>query len=67
MAFDSARGFLERIYDDFMRLPDIGWVQARSVTLLYDGIISNTVTWNEARIGEMIDPAIFTPPQEENE
>lgn len=67
MAFDSARGFHERIYDDFMLLPDTGWVQARSVTLLYDGIVSNTVTWDKARIGAAIDPAVFTPPQEENE
>ncbi|KWV90769.1 hypothetical protein [Erythrobacter sp. YT30] len=67
MAFDSSRGFHERIYDDFMALPESGWVQARSVTLLYDGIVSNTVTWQQARIGEAIDPAIFTPPQEEDE
>lgn len=65
MAFDSARGFHERIYDDFVRLPDSGWVQARSVTLLYDGVISNTVLWTRAIVGEPIAPAVFTPPQED--
>ena len=62
MAFDSPGGFHERIYDDFIRLPESGWVQARSVTLLYDGIISNTVFWETVTIGEPIAPAIFTPP-----
>ncbi|MDJ0643290.1 MAG: hypothetical protein QNJ15_10755 [Erythrobacter sp.] len=65
MAFDSPRGFHERIYGDFIRLPDSGWVQARSVTLLYDGVISNTVFWDELVIGETIDPTVFTPPQQE--
>jgi hypothetical protein len=67
MAFDSARGFHERIYDDFVRLPEIGWVQARSITLLYDGIISNSVFWKSATIAEPIDPSIFTPPTERSE
>ncbi|WP_298468624.1 hypothetical protein [uncultured Erythrobacter sp.] len=65
MAFDSARGFHERIYGDFVRLPDSGWVQARSVTLLYDGVISNTVLWTKVTVGEPIDPSVFTPPQRE--
>ncbi|MBC6403796.1 MAG: hypothetical protein GDA39_00140 [Hyphomonadaceae bacterium] len=65
MAFDSERGFHERIYDDFVRLPDSGWVQARSVSLLYDGVISNTVSWETIKIGQPIEPTIFTPPQEQ--
>ncbi len=67
MAFDSPRGFHERIYDDFVRLPESGWVQARSVTLLYDGIISNSVLWTDVRIGEPIDISVFTPPKEGSE
>ncbi len=66
MAFDSPRGFHERIYDDFVRLPEIGWVQARSVTLLYDGVISNSVFWENVTIGEPIDPDVFTPPEQES-
>jgi len=62
MAFDSPRGFHERTYDDFVRLPDSGWVQAREVTLFYDGIKSNTVFWREVTVGEPIDPAVFAPP-----
>jgi len=57
----TPRGFHERLYSDFVRLEN-GWVQARSVTLLYDGVMSNTVFWEETSVGEAIDPVIFTPP-----
>ena len=61
MAFDAPRGWHERLYSDFVRLEN-GWVQARQVTLLYDGIIANSVFWRETRIGAPIDPALFAPP-----
>lgn len=61
MAFDTPRGFHERLYGDFVRL-DSGWVQARKVTLLYDGIVSNSVFWSQTRVGERLDPALFQPP-----
>lgn len=61
MAFRSPRGFHERLYDDFVKL-DSGWVQARNVTLLYDGVVANVVTWAAVIVGEPIDPAIFAPP-----
>ena len=64
MAFDSPRGFHERIYDDFVRMPESGWVQARSVTLRYDGIVSNTVQWDSVTIGEPIEESVFSPPGE---
>lgn len=63
LAFDTPRGFHERLYDDFVGLEN-GWVQARRVTLLYDGVMSNTVFWTDTRVGEAIDPALFAPPQE---
>lgn len=61
MAFQAPRGFHERLYGDFVRLEN-GWVQARRVTLIYDGLIANTVFWNKTRVGTMFDPALFTPP-----
>ncbi len=63
MAFDSPRGWHERLYDDYVRLEN-GWVQARSVTLLYDGIKNNTVFWSETKVGEAVDPQVFAPPTE---
>ncbi|MHA7819795.1 MAG: hypothetical protein ACX930_09140 [Erythrobacter sp.] len=62
LAFDTPRGFHERLYDDFVKLEN-GWVQARRVTLLYDGVMANTVLWTETRVGEPIDAALFAPPE----
>ncbi len=61
MGFTTPRGFHERTYDDFTRLPT-GWVQAREVTLFYNGVKANTVFWREVRVDEAIDPAVFAPP-----
>jgi hypothetical protein len=61
MAFRSPRGWHERHYDDFVRLEG-GWVQAREVTLFYDGVKNNTVFWRETRVGEPVDEALFDPP-----
>lgn len=61
MGFVTPRGFHERHYDDFIRLPS-GWVQAREVTLFYNGVKANTVYWRDVKVGEAIDPALFAPP-----
>lgn len=64
LGFRTPRGWHERVYDEFIRLPESGWVQARNVTLFYDGVKANTVDWREVSVGEPIDPAVFTPPAE---
>ncbi|ANU06355.1 hypothetical protein [Paraurantiacibacter namhicola] len=64
LAFRTPRGWHERTYDDFIRMPDSGWVQARTVTLYYDGVKSNTVWWREVAVGEPLDDALFAPPAE---
>lgn len=61
MAFRSPRGWHERHYGDFVRLEN-GWVQAREVTLYYDGVKNNTVFWRETRVGEPIAAGLFDPP-----
>ncbi len=63
MAFDSPRGFHERHYADFVKLPESGWVQAREVTLFYDGVKANTVFWRQVRVGEEIADSVFAPPE----
>lgn len=62
MAFDSPRGFHERIYDDFEAMTSPRWVQARSVTLFYDGVMANSVRWVRAQVNVAIDSATFAPP-----
>lgn len=62
MGFMSPRGWHERIYDDFVRYRKPDWVQARSVTLIYDGVKANTVFWEKAQVNAAIDPALFAWP-----
>ncbi len=62
MGFRTPRGWHERTYDDFVMLAAPRWLQARTVTLYYDGIKANTVHWTGYRVGAPIDPAIFAPP-----
>ena len=62
MGFRTPRGWHERTYSDFIRLPDSGWVQARTVSLFYDGVKANTVYWRQVEVEAKIDPAVFSPP-----
>ena len=62
MGFMTPRGWHERHYDDFIRLKRPDWLQARSVTLFYNGVKANTVTWRKVRVNPQIDPALFTYP-----
>ena len=69
MGFDTPKGFHERIYDGFYHPANSKWVQARDVTLYYDGVKANTVHWTSVSVGTPIDPKIFaypgTEPQKE--
>ncbi len=64
MGFRTPRGWHERTYDDFFQLPETGWVQARTVTLYYDGVKTNAVSWRTAEVGVPIDDRIFSPPSQ---
>ena len=59
MGFRTPRGFHERTYDDFLVAP--GWVQARRVTLTYDGVKQNEVRWTKVTVDPLLDPALFAP------
>lgn len=61
MGFMSPRGWHQRVYDGFYRLPGSAWLQAGEVTLFYNGVKANTVVWEEAAVDEAIDPALFGP------
>ncbi len=62
MGFRTPRGWHLRVYDDFVMLTDPRWLQARHVTLYYDGRKSNEVFWTKTRVNAEIDEALFTPP-----
>jgi len=64
MGFATPRGWHERHYDDFIRLRRPNWLQARSVTLYYNGVKANTVRWRKVQVNPQIDRSIFLYPAE---
>ena len=62
IGFSTARGWHERHYDDFVRQENPAWLQAREVTLYYNGAKANTLFWQRWVINGAIDPAVFKPP-----
>ncbi len=62
MAFMTPRGWHERHYDDFIRLKNPDWLQARTVTLFYNGVKANMVRWKTVTVNKAIAPSLFSAP-----
>jgi hypothetical protein len=62
MGFTTPRGWHVRTYDDFVRLKDPDWLQAREVTLYYNGVKANSVRWHRARVNAPIPDDLFAWP-----
>lgn len=62
MGFRTPKGWHHRTYDDFITLENPRWLQARHVTLYYDGRKSNEVFWTDTRVNSAIDAGTFKPP-----
>jgi len=60
--FATPRGWHVRIYDDFVRLQNPDWLQARKVTLYYNGVKANEVFWTGFTVNTPVAPALFKPP-----
>jgi hypothetical protein len=63
MGFTTPRGWHVRHYDDFVRLSRPDWLQARRVTLYYNGVKANEVFWRETVVNGPIDDTLFAPPR----
>ena len=63
MAFATPKGWHERIYDDFETLKNPRWLQARHVTLYYNGVKANEVFWTKTKVNAPIDETLFAPPK----
>lgn len=61
MGFATPRGWHERLYDDFIRSDSPRWLQARHVTLRYNGVKANEVRWNSFAVDAPIPDAVFMP------
>jgi hypothetical protein len=59
MSFATPKGWHVRTYDDFYRLPGSRWLQARHVTLYYNGVKANEVFWSDAVVDKPIPDDIF--------
>lgn len=59
-AFQTPKGWHERLYSDFLQLSTPRWLQARSVRLYYNGVKANEVYWQDVTINSSLDPAVFT-------
>jgi len=64
IGFDTPRGWHERTYDDFVYLDNPRWLQARHVTLYYNGRKSNEVFWKETKVDKPMDVNVFRVPDE---
>lgn len=62
MGFATPKGWHERHYDDFVMLNNPRWLQAREVTLFYNGVKANTVHWRTAQVNAPLGPDIFAIP-----
>jgi hypothetical protein len=63
MGFATPKGWHVRTYDNFVRLRHPRWLQARHVTLYYNGVKSNEVFWKITRVDMAIDDTLFAPPK----
>jgi len=62
MGFATPKGWHERTYDDFIMLDNPRWLQAREVTLFYNGVKANTVHWRTARVNAALPEDTFAMP-----
>lgn len=59
VGFGTPRGWHERRYSNFFRVPGSKWMQPGRVRLFYDGVKVNEAVWTNVKIGGPIDPAMF--------
>jgi hypothetical protein len=59
VGFDTPRGFHERLYSDFFRNEEGGWLQPGRVRLYYDGVKANEIYWTRFEIGKSYPLELF--------
>lgn len=59
VGFETPRGWHERIYSDFFRNDDGGWLQPGRVRLYYDGVKANEIRWTRFVTGERYPLELF--------
>lgn len=59
VAFDTPRGWHRRIYSQFFRNGEDGWLQPGRVRLYYDGVKANEIYWTRFETGESYPLELF--------
>ena len=59
VAFDTPRGWHERVYSDFFTKPDYNWQQSGRVRLFYNGIKSNEIIWSDFDVNQELPDNLF--------
>lgn len=60
VAFDTPRGWHERIYSNFFTKPQYNWQQSGLVRLYYNGIKSNEVIWEDFEVNTVLADSLFS-------
>ena len=63
VAFDTERGWHERIYSGFYSNPGASWVQPRRVRLFYNGVKANEVIWTRHLVDAPLPDYLFVLPE----
>jgi len=66
VAFDTPRGWHERIYSNFYSNPGEAWVQPGRVRLYYAGVKANEVIWESYTINNNLPDCLFHLPEAED-
>jgi hypothetical protein len=62
VAFDTSRGWHERLYSGFFRKPGVSWVQPGLVRLYYDGVKQNEIHWTDFELDHPMPDELFVVP-----
>lgn len=59
VAFQTPRGWHQRIYSQFFSKPEYTWLQAGRVELYYEDKMSNEVFWEDFAVNEVLPDSLF--------
>lgn len=59
VAFDTPKGWHERIYSKFFSKPEYSWLQSGQVRLYYNNTIANTIIWEDFEVNEKLPDSLF--------
>lgn len=60
VAFDTPRGWHERIYSNFFTKEEYNWQQSGLVRLYYNGTKSNEIIWEDFDVNKTLPDSLFT-------